>query len=121
MFGMSGTELAIVFVVALLLLGPTKLPELARSVGKGLRDFRRATDDLRNSVESEIYRMDEEKPPMPPAPQAPESPAGKLAADVAQPAPSPAPIEAAKPAGAAAEPLPARAAPVSPEAGSEKR
>ena len=59
MFGMSGTELAIVFILALLLLGPAKLPELARTLGKAVRDFKRATNDIRSSVESEFYRMDE--------------------------------------------------------------
>jgi len=58
MFGMSGTELAIVLLLALLLLGPSKLPELARSLGKALRDFKRVTGDLRSTVESEFYRMD---------------------------------------------------------------
>jgi len=45
MFGLSGTELVIILGLALLLLGPQKLPSLARSVGKALRDVRRATDD----------------------------------------------------------------------------
>jgi sec-independent protein translocase protein TatB len=76
MFGMSGTELAIVLLVALLLLGPQKLPELARALGKGLRDFRKTTDDVRTTVESEFYRMDQPPPPKPlqtlPPPTAPE-------------------------------------------------
>lgn len=63
MFGMSGTELTIILILALLLLGPAKLPDLARSLGKGIREFRRATDDLRSSVEGEFYRMDQPKPP----------------------------------------------------------
>lgn len=58
MFGMSGTELAIVLILALLLLGPSKMPELARTLGKAVRDFKRATNDIRGSVESEFYRMD---------------------------------------------------------------
>ncbi len=68
MFGMSGTELVIVLLVALLLLGPAKLPELARSLGKGLRDFRKATDDVRNTVESEFYKLDQPPPPKIPQP-----------------------------------------------------
>lgn len=63
MFGMSGIEIAVLFVLALLLLGPQKLPELARSIGKGIRDFRRATDGIRASVEDEFYNLD--KPPAP--------------------------------------------------------
>ena len=68
MFGMSGTELAIVLLLALLLLGPSKLPELARSLGKGLREFKKSTEDLRTTVESEFYRMDQ-APPTNPAPE----------------------------------------------------
>jgi sec-independent protein translocase protein TatB len=70
MFGMSGTELVIIFVLALLLLGPHKLPDLARSLGRALRDFRRATEDVRSSVESEFYRMDQPPPPSNPPPVA---------------------------------------------------
>jgi TatA/E family protein of Tat protein translocase len=51
MFGIGPVELLVVFVVALLVFGPTKLPELARSLGKGLREFRRASSDLRRSIE----------------------------------------------------------------------
>ncbi len=65
MFGMSGTELAIVLILALLLLGPQKLPELARALGKGLRDFRKVTDDVRTTVESEFYRLDQPPPTKP--------------------------------------------------------
>jgi len=73
MFGMSGTELAIVLILALLLLGPSKMPELARSLGKAVRDFKRATGDIRSTVESEFYRMDsdplaEDRKPGPPLP-----------------------------------------------------
>lgn len=41
-------ELILILVVALLIFGPTKLPELARSLGKGLAEFRRASSDLRS-------------------------------------------------------------------------
>ncbi len=48
----------LIAVVALLVLGPKKLPELARGIGKFLREFRRQTDDVRGVVEREFYRMD---------------------------------------------------------------
>lgn len=73
MFGMSGTEIAIILVLALLLLGPDKLPEVARGLGKGLRDFRRTTDDIRNTVETEFLRMDD-PPARPVDPNAPSQP-----------------------------------------------
>jgi sec-independent protein translocase protein TatB len=60
MFGLSFGEIVIIAVLALLLLGPERLPEAAKTLGKGLRDIRRATDDLKDQVEREIY-TDERK------------------------------------------------------------
>ena len=63
-------ELIIIFVVALLVFGPRKLPELGRSLGRGLSEFKRASNDLRNTLDDEI--RDEERrtalttPPTPP-------------------------------------------------------
>ena len=71
MFGMSGTELAIILILALLLLGPDKLPGLARTAGKAVRDFKKATNDLRGTVETEFYKMDQ--PDEPEARQVPAS------------------------------------------------
>jgi len=51
MFGMGTWEIALVLVIALLVLGPDKLPGVARSIGKGLREMRRATNDLRVHME----------------------------------------------------------------------
>jgi TatA/E family protein of Tat protein translocase len=65
-------ELIIIFVVALLVFGPRKLPELGRSLGKGLSEFKRASNDLRQTLDDEI--RDEERrtalttPPSTPAP-----------------------------------------------------
>lgn len=47
-------EMVLIFVVALLVFGPKRLPELGRSLGKGLSEFRRASSDLKNSIEREI-------------------------------------------------------------------
>lgn len=46
----SGGEIFIVFVVALLLFGANKIPELARGLGKGMREFKKATDDIKNEI-----------------------------------------------------------------------
>jgi TatA/E family protein of Tat protein translocase len=48
------TELMVILVVALVLFGPRKLPELGRSLGKSLAEFKRATDDFKNTWEREV-------------------------------------------------------------------
>mgnify|MGYP003694619131 CR=1 FL=1 len=60
MFNLGAGEIAVILVVALLLLGPNKLPELARGIGKFMREFRRQTDDVRGMVEREFYKMDQD-------------------------------------------------------------
>src|ERR671938_721872 len=61
--GLSMTELIIILGLALLLLGPDQLPSLARSLGKGLRELRKATDDIKGQFESEIARIDLDQQP----------------------------------------------------------
>ncbi len=53
-------ELIFIFILALLIFGPKKLPELARNVGKGLQEFRRASSELRNAVEDEMRTLERE-------------------------------------------------------------
>ena len=59
-------ELIIIFIVALLVFGPRKLPELGKSLGKGLSEFRRASNELRNTLEEEVRAAEYEPPPPPP-------------------------------------------------------
>jgi len=47
MFGIGMTELIVIFAIALIVLGPKRLPEIARSLGRGIAEFRRASMDLR--------------------------------------------------------------------------
>lgn len=55
MFGPIGMpELILIFLVALLVFGPRKLPELGKSLGRGLAEFKRASDDLKRTIEDEI-------------------------------------------------------------------
>ena len=65
MFGIGPLELGIVLVIALLVLGPKKLPELARGLGKGLSEFRRASNDLRRSLDLDVDPHKIEPPPAP--------------------------------------------------------
>ena len=62
MFGPIGMpELIVIFVIALIIFGPRKLPELGKSLGKSLAEFKRASSDLRQTLEEEI-RVEDAKP-----------------------------------------------------------
>lgn len=99
MFGSLGVpELLLIFAVILIVFGPRRIPEIGRTLGKALGEFRRATDDLKNTIDREV-RMEELKKITPsimapvdtvsrtepqtfeptPAPPAPETPTGDLA------------------------------------------
>jgi TatA/E family protein of Tat protein translocase len=55
MFGSLGIpELLLIFVVALIVFGPKRLPEIGRTLGKALGEFKKATDDLKNTIEREV-------------------------------------------------------------------
>jgi len=67
MFGSLGApELVAIFVLALLLFGPKKLPELGRALGKSFAEFRRATSELKSTLEKELNESDPVPNPSPP-------------------------------------------------------
>jgi len=91
MFDIGLQEMLVIGVLALLVFGPTKLPELGRMIGRAMREFRRASDEFRNTVETNLHINDLDPPP-----------------------PEPTPTIATEPAPA---PLPSELEPVSPESG----
>ena len=89
MFDIGLQEMLVIGVLALLVFGPSKLPELGRMVGRAMREFRRASDEFRTTVETNLHINDLDPPP-----------------------PEPTPTVATEPA---ASPLPSELEPVSPE------
>jgi sec-independent protein translocase protein TatA len=66
MFGSLGVpELLLIFIVILLVFGPRRIPEIGRTLGKALGEFRKATDDLKSTIEREV-RLEELKKITPP-------------------------------------------------------
>ena len=63
LFNLGGMEVVLIFAVILLLFGARKLPELARGLGQGIKEFKKATNDVTN----EMHRAMEEEPVAPPA------------------------------------------------------
>jgi sec-independent protein translocase protein TatA len=88
MFGSIGMpELIIIFVIALIIFGPRKLPELGRSLGKSLAEFKRASNELKTTLEEEI-RMEEQQHTAPARPAPAQTVAAETTAAAAEPAPS---------------------------------
>jgi TatA/E family protein of Tat protein translocase len=87
-------ELMVIFVIALIIFGPRKLPELGRSLGKSLGEFKRASNELRNTLEEEV-RLEEQRETRKaePVKPAPVEPVATAAAATATDAEGAAPIE----------------------------
>jgi TatA/E family protein of Tat protein translocase len=60
MFNIGPLELMVILIVALLVVGPAKLPELGRSIGRGLREFRKAQDEIQRTLR---LSLDDDEPP----------------------------------------------------------
>jgi sec-independent protein translocase protein TatA len=67
MFDIGLQELALIFVIALLVFGPKNLPQLGRSLGRAMREFRRASDEFRSTIETNL-KINELDPLPEPAP-----------------------------------------------------
>ena len=72
MFGIGLAEIVIILIVALIVFGPKKLPDLAKSLGKGLAEFRKATDDLKSNIDNDLkINLDKEEIFNPSQPETP--------------------------------------------------
>ncbi|SKA70845.1 sec-independent protein translocase protein TatB [Paucidesulfovibrio gracilis DSM 16080] len=60
MFGIGSTELVIIIVVALVVIGPQKLPEMMRTLGKGLAEFKRVGQDVKETLDNEVKQAEDE-------------------------------------------------------------
>ena len=112
MFGSIGMqELIIIFVIALIIFGPRRLPDLGKSLGKSIAEFKRASNELRNTLEDEI-RVEEQKLAKPaaapetasPETASPETAPPETAAPETAPAPEPTTEPAANTTAPASEP-----------------
>ena len=78
MFGIGMTELMVIFVIGLVVLGPKRLPELARTLGRSMAEFRRASNELRREFMNATEEADLSAPSLaahaPPPASAPASP-----------------------------------------------
>lgn len=71
MFGIGGQELFVILIIALLVIGPKNLPEIARTLGKAFGQFQRAADDLKREIDvssSMTAPSDRERDKQPPKP-----------------------------------------------------
>jgi sec-independent protein translocase protein TatA len=81
-------ELIVIFIIALIIFGPRKLPELGRSLGKSIAEFKKATNELQSTLEEEI-RLDEQRASHEAQRKAVESPAAPAAPPVEPPPAAP--------------------------------
>lgn len=114
MFGtLGGPELFLILVVALIVFGPRKLPEIGKSVGKMMAEFRKASQDFQRTIEEEVEaeKLREATRIEPPAWSSPAPAALPAATPEAAPPSSPAPAEGEAGASAEASPAAESAAP----------
>lgn len=100
MFDIGFQEIVVIGLIALLVFGPTKLPELGRMFGRALREFRRASDEFRSTVETNLHINDTE-PVIPPVTATPPAEASSttLPSELEPPAPETSDVTPSSPSG----------------------
>ena len=98
MFGIGFQEMLIILVVVLIFFGPKRLPDLAKSIGKGIAEFKKASEEVRKGIEEAV--KEESAGEGRPTPETPTTPSGgtEPAPQPQEAAPSPAAVTEAAPA-----------------------
>jgi Tat protein translocase TatB subunit len=107
MFNIGSQELLVILIIALIVVGPARLPELSRSIGKGLREFRKVQDEVKDMVKLDLEPEKtpvQRKPASPTAPRVHRTP--RPATTAATEPPAPADAAATSPGAPASDPTP---------------
>ena len=123
MFGIGFQEMLIILVVVLIFFGPKRLPDLAKSLGKGIAEFKKASEEVRKGIEDAVKEESAEVAPKPPedlsaygkAPGSAPAPEEPAKAEPAPPTEVPAPASGTPPDNAPVEPAPSTGAPATAE------
>ena len=119
MFGIGFQEMLIILVVVLIFFGPKRLPDLAKSLGKGIAEFKKASEEVRKGIEDAVKEESVAETPKPPedlssygkAPGSDPAPKEPVNAEPARPAGFPADANGASPDTPPVKPAPSAGAP----------
>lgn len=115
MFGIGFQEMLIILVVVLIFFGPKRLPDLAKSLGKGIAEFKKASEEVRKGIDDAVKEESEAAAPKPPEDLSPYGKApgsGSAPEEPAVPEPGPPTADRSAVPGAPPDPPPANPAPV---------